>query len=81
MYQLNLLDGNLIVVDTTFHNVQKWIYPPEFAQDFERAQEIREPGTALWVFNHPQFKAWRTECEEPIASTVWKRSLWIHGTT
>lgn len=40
-------------------DLKKWFETPNFALDFERAVDIREEGTAEWLFEEPEFMAWK----------------------
>lgn len=46
------------MVENTLQNVKKWLLPPEFASDLERAKDLREEGTTGWLFDMKPFNDW-----------------------
>jgi hypothetical protein len=63
--------------------IRRWISPPEFAQEFERAREQTEEGTAEWLFDETLFTTWLTGTISnntgPMTSMFGDRALWVQG--
>lgn len=60
--------------------LRRWLSPPEFLQEYERALDSREEGTASWLFEETTFEKWRTSV--PDGATRGKfgpECLWIQG--
>lgn len=66
-----------------FDRIHKWLSPPEFAKDFEKALDQREPGTAEWLFDEKVFRSWYEstplDCLNPEKRGFEKRALWVQG--
>ncbi|PMD42872.1 hypothetical protein L207DRAFT_581518 [Hyaloscypha variabilis F] len=69
--------------DESFIRVKKWISPPEFMVEFEKAQDKRHEGTAEWLFEEPLFNIWaETELSAPSCTDKYNlgaNTLWIRG--
>jgi hypothetical protein len=59
----------------------RWLAPPPFKEDFERARESREAQTAQWLFYEPQYKAWMSSRTSTSldGETFAKNLLWVCG--
>jgi len=66
-----------------FDRIHKWLSPPEFAKDYERALDQREPGTAEWLFDEQAFRTWvglpPSDYRNPEKFGFGKRTLWVQG--
>jgi hypothetical protein len=65
-----------------FDRIQRWISPPQFAQEYERARDQREQGTAEWLFEEPMFSEWlkySTNDSGGEPSIPGKSVLWVQG--
>jgi hypothetical protein len=66
-----------------FDRIHKWLSPPEFAKDFERALDQREPGTAEWLFDEKVFRSWTELTPSNYLNleklSFGKRALWVQG--
>jgi hypothetical protein len=64
--------------------IKNWLSPPEFLQELEEAQALRDEDTAYWLFDEPIFKAWREfDCLSAPSLAEGKtdrRTLWVYGT-
>ncbi|KAF2728944.1 hypothetical protein EJ04DRAFT_580987 [Polyplosphaeria fusca] len=64
--QLEFLRGSLrqldqrlpISKDQVLRKIEEWLMPPDFFRDFQRARDLREEGTATWLFNLEHFDNW-----------------------
>lgn len=65
------------MIDNTLLRVKKWLQPPNFTEEFERACELREAGTADWLFKEPEFSVWvnsgsnKQDVGNPVPSLLW----------
>jgi hypothetical protein len=63
--------------------IRRWIDPPHFAQEFERAQKERLPGTAEWLLGEDKIVAWLNhEDHGPSTEKMKKfdkRTVWLQG--
>lgn len=65
--------------------MRRWLDPPEFAREFERACDSREDGTSTWLIDDPVFERWTYP--PPTERTFMKsksqtfdhNALWIRG--
>ncbi|KAF2181881.1 hypothetical protein K469DRAFT_752715 [Zopfia rhizophila CBS 207.26] len=62
-------------------SIVAWLAPPSFKDNFEKAQDSREEGTAEWLFDEPKFKAWESSRVESITGhkCLSDAVLWIRG--
>jgi hypothetical protein len=58
-------------IDAKCGRILAFIQPPEFIDDFEQAQALREEGTGLWLFYHPSLLKWITAPGENV--------FWMNG--
>ena len=56
--------------NTVYHNIVKWLSPPDPSTNFDEAQEQRREGTGSWFLQGQVLKEWK---EKPYART------WLHG--
>jgi hypothetical protein len=60
--------------------LRRWLDPPKFAVEFEKALNMREEGTGQWLFEHRDFLRWDQisgSCDsEP---KLHERCLWVVG--
>ena len=72
-----------IIPGQMFRNIQQWLSPPSFIQELELAQDLREEGTALWLFDESTFVRWKgSETSMTVSSAGETRRtnlLWLHG--
>jgi hypothetical protein len=66
--------------------LRRWLDPPKFAVEFERALNMREEGTGQWLFEHRDFLRWDQiggpkmsvgSCESELK--LHERCLWVVG--
>lgn len=61
----------LFFSDAKCSRILAFIDPPEFMDDLELAQAVREEGTGLWLFHQPSLLKWITAPGENV--------LWVNG--
>ncbi|KAJ8115345.1 hypothetical protein OPT61_g2995 [Boeremia exigua] len=64
------------------YNIQQWINPPSFAQEFERARDHKEPGTAEWLLSEDLVNRWlqsSTNSYNGTGNNFDERTVWIQG--
>lgn len=68
---------------TVIGYLKQWVSPPDFSQELERAQDLREDGTAEWIFENPLFEQWRISAKLSLGGTenteCKNRALWVYG--
>ncbi|KAF2739919.1 hypothetical protein EJ04DRAFT_572652 [Polyplosphaeria fusca] len=66
---------------TKMYEIQRWIFPPEFAQELERAQDQRESGTTEWLFDEDLVKSWLVcqDSSDPDGKNFGERAIWVQG--
>jgi hypothetical protein len=59
----------------------KWLSPPHFNRPFEKARDIREQGTAEWLFENKLYRAWELSDTIPTMDDQQfdQNALWIRG--
>ncbi|KAF2177985.1 hypothetical protein K469DRAFT_754797 [Zopfia rhizophila CBS 207.26] len=71
------------ITEHKIYEIQRWIDPPQFAQEFERAQVKKEPGTAEWLFLEESIKDWidlkDSACSTGKEKKFSKRAIWVQG--
>ncbi|KAF1994928.1 hypothetical protein P154DRAFT_501082 [Amniculicola lignicola CBS 123094] len=78
--------GNMLCQQRKEQSVQQikqWLSAPDFAEVPIHAQNLREDGTANWIFDRSQFIRWKeSEWEIKTAldqSTMGENGLWVYG--
>jgi hypothetical protein len=74
MYKLNKVIFTLTVSGSKVSDIKKWINPPEYMREFEKAQKTRLPDTGDYVFSHPVYQSWKSgkslrHEEQPVVMT------------
>ena len=77
-YPLGLTEGETRAAISNFHTqieiLKKWLkVPPNTEDDFTNFKARKMSGTCQWIFNEPQFQAWRYSDDRASAL------LWIHA--
>jgi hypothetical protein len=68
------------LTEDIINRLKTWIAPPEFAAALEKAQDVREDGTATWLFKVPAFQSWmKQQHTRTVPSTFNESALWIQG--
>jgi hypothetical protein len=59
----------------------RWLAPPLFKDSFEYAQDVREDGTAEWLFRDLKFEAWVSspDTTNPKIGSHSKAMIWVQG--
>jgi hypothetical protein len=65
--------------ETIFHRIKNWLRPPEFTEEFEEAQKLRDEGTAEWLFDEGEFKNWRMASEHESSHDSSESIFWVQG--
>lgn len=65
--------------ETIFHRIKNWLRPPEFTEEFEEAQKLRDEGTAEWLFGEGEFKNWRMASEHESSHDSSESIFWVQG--
>ncbi|KAF7590868.1 hypothetical protein BBP40_002282 [Aspergillus hancockii] len=68
--------------ENTLQQIRSWLAPPNFADVLHKAQDLREEGTASWVFGNEEFRKWN-DTPTGFAGAASSRKLppcvlWIH---
>lgn len=63
--------------------IMKWIGDVDFKDSLDQAREICKEGTAEWLFEKPNYLAWRSmqsTHDQPLQSSSLPASLlWVSG--
>ncbi|KAI0517883.1 hypothetical protein F5B22DRAFT_645589 [Xylaria bambusicola] len=63
-----------------FSVLKTWLKAPSYADDLERALELRELGTADWLFSEEMFSSWQdSNINRNGPGSPGDGWLWIHG--
>lgn len=79
----------MLTAEGAYHEtIRRWIMPPEFQSDFDKAKKARSPGSCNWLQSEPAYVSWKAELQtaetEPSGLGKFRAQpcqpiLWLEG--
>jgi hypothetical protein len=73
--------SQLMKIGTFRAAVIAWLVPPPFKDNFEYAYDVRQDGTAEWLFHNLKYQAWMSagDATAPQKENSSNGMLWVQG--